>query len=474
MEPQQQYEAPPQNFLHEPERSRPRSFLMTTSNSSATYSAHLPSAFCDDSSRLAQFQQLSSVVAANPALGSAFPFSPSPPFTQQQQELLMLRVNNNGLGLGPAAARSAGGMMMSAVSYPASNGGSDPTSYGISRAQQQQQQQQHRQRAAATLAHTLDQFPEELEDFDPLPLNAGPSGDAGIGSSLGVFGSASSANHSMQSFASAPPPSSVSRHSSVSSYSVATKDEEQSGNVASKPSILGTSSLLHNSCKLYPDTLFIVESALRMDPNSIRQKVNVTSTATSSVDEAIEASKEAPSSSSFRSLSKAGRGGESAPSLFKKRKVTEAFGYPINIALKRNASDDVIDLLIREGPDVLSLPDGPDDTSTLTIAIELGKSHDVLKRIIKANPNVVHTRDKYDNLPLHSLLQSRAGPLIESVKMVYRAYPQGLRSVNFHGHTPLDLAVRNESCGEHVLNFLHSVEFKDQEDRANHLDDLVD
>jgi hypothetical protein len=245
----------------------------------------------------------------------------------------------------------------------------------------------------------------------------------------------------------------------------------------SKPSILGKASLLHNSCKLYPDTLFIVESALRMDPNSIRQKVNVTSATVSSVDESNKSSKEAPStsssSSSFPSLSKVGRGETPSP-LFKKRKVAEAFGYPINIALNHNASNEVIDLLLREGPDVLSLRDGPDDASTLAIAIELGKTHSVLKRIVLANPNAVHTRDKYDNLPLHSLLRTRAGPSVESVKMVYRAHPQGLRSVNFHGHTPLDLAVRNESCSEHVLNFLHSVEFKDQEDRANHLDDLVD
>lgn len=459
MQPQHQYEV--QNFPNEQERRR-RSFVMM-SNSTAD-PAHLSPALCDDSSWL-QIQQLSGAVAANPALGTGFQFSLSP---QQQQELLMMHASSGGQGLGLVAPRSAGGSMMSAVTFPSASSGSDPSLSGGSRTQQQQQ---HRQQAAATIAYTLDQFPEELEDFDPLPLNPGPSGDPGIGNGHEFFGNARNSSSVLQSSASSQPPSSVSRQSSVA-YSVASKDDDQGGNVMAKPSVLGTSSLLHNSCKLYPDTLFIVESALRMDPNAIRQKVNVTSSAAPSVDESNGSSKETPSS--FLSLTKAGRGGEPAPSLFKKRKVAEAFGYPINIALKHNASNDVIDLLLREGPDVLSLPDGPDDASTLAIAIELGMSHDVLKRIVKANPNAVHTRDKYDNLPLHALLRTRAGPLVESVKMVYRAHPQGLRSVNFHGHTPLDLAVRNESCGEHVLNFLHSVEFKEQEDRANHLDDLVD
>jgi hypothetical protein len=197
-----------------------------------------------------------------------------------------------------------------------------------------------------------------------------------------------------------------------------------------------------------------------MDPEAIRRKIHM---GCSSGDPSLGSNSE-----------RAEGGGESHSVISKRRKVEEKYGYPINIALHHDASDDVIDLLLREGPDVLSMPDGPYESSTLAIAIDMGKPHDLLKRIMKANPRAMLTRDRYDNLPLHSILRNKTSPSLDSVKVLYRAYPKGLRMTNFHGHTPLDLAVRNEVCGEGVLNFLQSVDFKEQEDLANHLDDIVD
>jgi hypothetical protein len=197
-----------------------------------------------------------------------------------------------------------------------------------------------------------------------------------------------------------------------------------------------------------------------MDRDAVRRKVRISSY--SSADPSQGADKE-----------RAEGGGEGDPVIFKRRKVDEIYGYPINIALHHDAADDVIDLLLREGPDVLSLPDGPYESSTLAIAIDMGKPHNLLRRIMKANPRAMLTRDKYDNLPLHAILRNRNTPSLESVKILYRAYPEGLGTTNFHGHTPLDLAVRNEACGEAVLNFLQSAQFKEQEDLASHLDDIV-
>jgi hypothetical protein len=201
-----------------------------------------------------------------------------------------------------------------------------------------------------------------------------------------------------------------------------------------------------------------------MDPDAVRRKLRV-----------IGGSRSEESCGGSNSERPGGEQEERDPTIPKRRKVEEKFGYPINIALHHNASDDVIDLLLREGgPDVLAKPDGPDSASTLAIAIALGKSPDVIKRILKANPRATQARDRYENLPLHYIVRTTCCPSRESVNSIYRLYSKGLRLTNFHGHTPLDLAVRNEACSEGVLNFLHSVEFKEQEDLVHHLDDIID
>lgn len=216
-------------------------------------------------------------------------------------------------------------------------------------------------------------------------------------------------------------------------------------------SSMDTASLLHNACKLYPETLAVVESALQMDPGAIRRKILMV--CAKSTDNGPE---------------------ERTADFYRKRQALEKYYYPFNIALKHNASTEVLDLLLRAGPDVLAEKDGPDEASSLAIAIELDRSVDVIKSILVANPRSARTVDRHANTPLHVLVRTQASNAMDLVRLVFRAHPQALKMQNFHRHTPIDVAVRKEVCCEEVVDFLQSQLFDEMEGKAKHLDDLVE
>lgn len=208
-------------------------------------------------------------------------------------------------------------------------------------------------------------------------------------------------------------------------------------------------SLLHNSCKLYPDTVMVVESALRMDPDAIRRPVPMVCN---------------PGSNN------AAEGGIDQTAASRKRRALERFSYPINIALKYNASLEVVELLAQEGPDVLEEPDGPDACGSLTTALGLGRGNDVVELLIGINPACAKTLDRHFNTPLHTIIRAQTATM-DVVKAVYNAYPPAVTMVNFHKETPLDVAARSESCPEAIVNFLQSKAFTTLEATASHLDE---
>jgi hypothetical protein len=73
-------------------------------------------------------------------------------------------------------------------------------------------------------------------------------------------------------------------------------------------------------------------------------------------------------------------------------------------------------------------------------------------------------------LPLHIALRNRTVSLVV-INKIYKAYPGAVFLRNFHGDTPLDVAVRNVFCSDKIVDHLQRLSFGDQEADASHLED---
>jgi hypothetical protein len=237
---------------------------------------------------------------------------------------------------------------------------------------------------------------------------------------------------------------------------------------ASNPKLLFAAidgcSLLHNSCKLYPDTAAVVESAIAMDPDAVRRPISIVCCTHGVVSEAKDSASDADADSSSCSSNKPAHQS-------RKQRAQERFHYPINIALKYDASYEIIALLAQSGPDVIALPDGPDRCTALATAIALDRDASVIELLLTTNPEAAQVCDRHSNTPLHAAISRVSKPSLQVVQLVYQAYPKALYEHNFQGETPLDAAVRSAGCSEEVLNYFQS--HRDGDLQENLQDDLV-
>jgi len=176
--------------------------------------------------------------------------------------------------------------------------------------------------------------------------------------------------------------------------------------------------LLHQSCRLYPTTDAVVESALRVDPDAVRRPVS-------------------------------GEG-------------KNTYGYPINVALTHGASTEVLAMLINAGPDVLVKKDGSDGSGSLGVALAAKWDLNVIGLLLGANRECASVADRRGNYPLHVAVS--AGIPLETVKRVLVAYPQAQEMRNFHSQTPLEIAQRSTRVGEDVVGFLQATALTLQSD----------
>ena len=224
-----------------------------------------------------------------------------------------------------------------------------------------------------------------------------------------------------------------------------------SGGVGGSSGSMETSSLLHQSCRLYPTNGPIVESALQFDPEAIRRVVPVVSTNESAA------------------LTKPrGMAGMALPNKMQ-RKPQEIYSYPVNIAIKHGGSSEVLQILVNAGKDVLALQDGNDASSSLAIALTTKKCDlNLVKLLTTANPQCVKVADRRANYPLH--IAASFGCSLDIVRHIQRIFPKALQMRNFHSQTPLDIAQRSTVCPEEVMNFLQSAAYTSLEHSAYHLD----
>jgi hypothetical protein len=208
---------------------------------------------------------------------------------------------------------------------------------------------------------------------------------------------------------------------------VGTLQPNATANVHFQMNNMDGGSLLHQSCRLYPKTAAVVESALRIDPNAIRKAVPVAS---------------------------------------EKGQARKGYGYPINLAITHGASVEVIKMLIQAGPDVLVQKDGTDGSGSLGIALANNADIQVIEVLLQANPECVEVADRRGNYPLHVAVSN--GASFQIVKRLHSMYPMALQMRNFHSQTPLDIAQRSTRCSEEVMNFLQTTAFSPLD--VHHLD----
>ena len=229
---------------------------------------------------------------------------------------------------------------------------------------------------------------------------------------------------------------------------------------------MNSDSLLHNSCKLYPKTLVVLESALAFDPEAIRRSVpllvgnqedqNKASEIETSVDKvgqplqfpsAVPVEKTHKSSVSF--------------------KLSQWYSYPFNIAMKHEAGLDVLNFLAKAGPDALAKTDGEEEAGALGIALGMERpSLDVVRLILAHNHATKKVADRQSNLPLHIAVRApleNPAERIELVTLIYSAYPDAIKEKNFCGETPLHVAVKSPFSCDRVVDFLQLKSNPDEE-----------
>mmetsp|Transcript_17324 Transcript_17324/g.39841 ORF Transcript_17324/g.39841 Transcript_17324/m.39841 type:complete len:598 (+) Transcript_17324:219-2012(+) len=183
-------------------------------------------------------------------------------------------------------------------------------------------------------------------------------------------------------------------------------------------------SLLHQSCRLFPNSHTVIETALRFDVDAVRRSVVVT--------DEME----------LNSLKWAN---------------SALYGYPINIALNHGANAKVLQLLVESGPDVLAYKDGANCCASLGTALSLKQCElDVVDLLITANQQCARVADRRGNYPLHVAVSY--GRSLEIVKRLCSVYPEARDWRNFHSQTPLDIAVQSTRCSEEVTDFLRCME----------------
>lgn len=201
---------------------------------------------------------------------------------------------------------------------------------------------------------------------------------------------------------------------------------------AAKSPVQHSPFLLHHCCKRHSQSVSAVSAVLRVNPQDARRRFP-----------------------------------RSRVAFLKRRKESE-FDYPINIALHHDASLQVLRLLAEASSDILIDGDGPEWCSSLSCALYERRGIQVIRLLLEAHPDQVRVRDRHLNYPIH--VACLCGASLEIIKLVAISYRRALRRRNFHGQTPVDIAIRSTLCGNDAADFLKQASYEPLEGKAIHLD----
>ena len=115
------------------------------------------------------------------------------------------------------------------------------------------------------------------------------------------------------------------------------------------------------------------------------------------------------------------------------------YNYPLHIAICRNASLDVLKLLVEAGPSILVQEDGPSRHTPLSLALAMFPQRVELHTFLLASDkrSVRLSSSKTQSLPLHVACQH--GAPTETLVMLILEYPDSSTMKNIRGQTPRDI-----------------------------------
>ena len=193
-------------------------------------------------------------------------------------------------------------------------------------------------------------------------------------------------------------------------------------------------SLLHQSCRLYPTTVAVVESALRIDPGAVRTPITTPS-----------------------------QNGQSITN-------QNNYGYPLNIAIAHGGSLEVLKMLAEAASEILLKKDGSEGSGSLSVALTVKSDPSIIMMLLRCNIESIKVADRRGNYPLH--VAANYGAPFNVVRKLYKIYPKALEMRNFHAESPLDIAQRSTLCSEQVMNFLQTAAFSTLENASNRIEAL--
>ena len=253
---------------------------------------------------------------------------------------------------------------------------------------------------------------------------------------------------------------------------------------SSRASSASTTSLLHTTCKLFPHSRVVVESALQFDPESISLAI--------------------PTLCSSRYEAS----GSSQPPDANSTSISNYYSFPINIALQYEAAMDVIQLLVDSDPSVLTKRDGPNQTGSLSIALSTalsttapiesdkdvppGSCKTILAKcaqgqcavvaskpccgperstrmdqlvalLLRANRESAMIVDRRNNTALHYVARCKNEVSPSTITLICSLYPEALHVRNWLGQTPLQVAQRNLHLSDNLLEHWIHLSYSRQE-----------
>jgi ankyrin repeat protein len=126
--------------------------------------------------------------------------------------------------------------------------------------------------------------------------------------------------------------------------------------------------------------------------------------------------------------------------------------YPLHIAIQANAPHTVLELLIKEAPEVLRFPNKFGETP-LHLSLKKGPKapEEEIELLLKSEPLVLYVHDAQGNLPIH--IAASHGCTVNVTKRLVDLWPESTSEVNKAGSNAMACG-RNAECDEEVLGLL--------------------
>lgn len=128
--------------------------------------------------------------------------------------------------------------------------------------------------------------------------------------------------------------------------------------------------------------------------------------------------------------------------------------YPLHMAIAAGATLSVIEILIAEAPDVLTMGNKYGSTP-LHVALDRGADSNMIDLLLSSEDGKKAARvpDRIGgNLPIH--VAATKGCSVEVAKSLLKAYPNAIHAENGKRKNPLEVALESGRCCEEVIHLL--------------------